>query len=703
MTIWPGEMYPLGATADGDGVNFAVYSEVADRVEVCLLDEDGTEVRHQLPTVTAFVHHGYVPGVCPGQRYGYRVHGAWAPADGLLCNPAKLLVDPYAKAITGDIEWGEEVYGHSQDDLDARDDRDSAPFMPKSVVIDPIFDWGDDSPPNTPLRDTVIYETHIRGMSVTHPEVPLELRGTYAGMVCKPIIEHLTELGITAVELLPTHHHLTEHTVATRGLTNYWGYNTLGFLAPHGRYSASGDTGGQVSEFKSMVREFHRAGIEVILDVVYNHTAEGNHQGPLLSLKGLDNPAYYRLDPQDRSQYIDYSGTGNTLNMVHAQSLQLMMDSLRYWILEMHVDGFRFDLAAALARGLHHMDRLSSFFDLIHQDPVINQVKLIAEPWDVGDGGYQVGNFPPMWSEWNGEYRDGVRDYWRSADETLANFASRLTGSSDIYEWSGRRPSASINFITAHDGFTLADLVSYDHKHNDANGEDNRDGESHNRSWNSGVEGETDDHAVLEIRDTRRRSMLATLLLSQGVPMLLGGDEIGRTRRGNNNGYAQDNELSWYDWESVDEELLTFTRRLIHLRADHPVFRRRRWFEGRPIRGDDVHDMGWYRPDGSEMLDEDWDVGYARSLGVFLNGDAITATGPGGEIITDDSFLMLFNANASSSAFVIPNGLGGADWMIELDTSHSSDRGTEIVSDETLVVDPWAMVVLRQLGDDQSP
>jgi glycogen operon protein len=695
-------MYPLGATADSGGVNFAVYSEVAERIELCCFDEAGNEERHTLPEVTSFVHHGYLPGVGVGQRYGFRVHGPWDPAAGLRCNPAKLLVDPYAKAVEGPIHWGPEVYGHRADRLDEADPRDSAPFMPKAVVIDPSFDWEGDTRLDIALHDTVIYETHVRGMSITHPDVPPELRGTYAGMVTEPVLDHLRSLGVTAVELMPVHHFITEHSVAQRGLTNYWGYNTLAFLAPHGPYSSAGDGGGQVAEFKTMVKKFHQAGIEVILDVVYNHTAEGNHLGPLLSLKGFDNPAYYRLDPDDPRHYVDFSGTGNSLDMRHSQSLQLMMDSLRYWILDMHVDGFRFDLAAALARGLHEVDRLSSFFDLIHQDPVINGVKLIAEPWDVGAGGYQVGNFPPLWSEWNGKYRDGVRDYWRGADESLADFATRFTGSSDLYAWSGRRPSASVNFITAHDGFTLADLVAYDHKHNEANGEDNRDGESHNRSWNSGHEGPTDDPAVERVRRTRRRSMFATLMLSQGVPMVSGGDEIGRTQGGNNNGYAQDNEVCWYDWNDVDHEFLAFARRTIALRAAHPVFRRRRWFEGRAIRGDDVRDMGWYAPDGSVMTEDDWAVGYASSLTVFLNGEAITSPGPRGERIVDDSFLVLFNAYGEPMTFVIPDGLGGSEWEIELDSSSNPDRGAAVASNDKWEVDAWATVLLRRLaGEDE--
>ena len=497
MRVWPGRLYPLGATFTGQGTNFAVYSEVADHVEVCLFSPDGHERRLRLPEVTAFVHHGYVPAVEPGQHYGFRVFGPWDPSRGLWCNPAKLLIDPYAKAITGDIGWGPEVYGFDQDDHDLPDQLDSAAFMPKAVVIDPTFDWQDDSPPDTPLHRTVVYETHVRGISITHPDVPEELRGTYSAMVSEPVLEHLLSLGVTAVELLPVHHFVSEHMLAKQGLTNYWGYNTLGYFAPHGPYSSTGDTGEQVVEFKAMVKALHQVGIEVILDVVYNHSAEGNHLGPLLSFKGFDNRSYYHLNPANRAHYVDFTGTGNTLNMGNAQSLQLMMDSLRYWVLDMHVDGFRFDLAPALARSLYQVDRLSSFFDLIHQDPVINQVKLIAEPWDVGPGGYQVGGFPPKWSEWNAKYRDDVREYWRSNHESLPDLATRLTGSSDLYAASGRRPSASINFITAHDGFTLADLVAYDHKHNEANGEGNRDGESHNRSWNSGVEGPTQDRSIL--------------------------------------------------------------------------------------------------------------------------------------------------------------------------------------------------------------
>ncbi len=701
--IWRGEMYPLGATWDGEGVNFAVYSEPASYIEVCLFDEYGNERRFPLPEVTAFVHHGYIPGLQPGQKYGFRVHGPWKPTEGLVCNPDKLLMDPYAKAVTGEIKWGREVYGHVAGQPDVIDDIDSAAHMPKAVVIDPGFDWGNDTRPDTPLHRTVLYESHVKGMTYTHPDVPPELRGTYAGMVSEPILDHLVQLGVTAVELMPVHHFLSEHTVVERGLTNYWGYSTLAFFAPHGPYSSAGDTGAQVREFKSMVRAFHAEGIEVILDVVYNHTAEGNHLGPTLSLKGFDNPAYYRLLPEDPRHYIDFSGTGNSLNMRHSQTLQLMMDSLRYWITEMRVDGFRFDLAAALARGLHEVDRLSSFFDLIHQDPTVNQVKLIAEPWDVGMGGYQVGNFPPLWSEWNGKYRDEVRDYWRGLHVSRGEFATRFSGSSDLYGWTGRRPSASINFITAHDGFTLLDVVSYNEKHNEANQENNRDGESHNRSWNSGVEGPTTDPEVLTIRRTRRRSMICSLLLSQGVPMLLGGDEIGRTQDGNNNGYCQDSKISWYDWDQVDEEFLAFVRRLVRIRHQHPVFRRRRWFEGRPIWSHDIDDIGWFTPDGVEIPDDSWGPGNDLAFAVFLNGQAIASTGRKGQRIIDDSFVVLFNPRPEVTTFVVPKGLGGNQWLVEIDTADESDRGLRVQTCDSWEVDPWAMVVLRRLDDEQSP
>ncbi|MCB0989923.1 MAG: glycogen debranching protein GlgX [Acidimicrobiales bacterium] len=692
---WPGSMYPLGATFDGEGTNFAVYSEVADVVDLCLIDTDGSERRVPLPETTAFVHHGYLPGVMPGQRYGFRVHGPWSPAQGLLCNPHKFLVDPYAKAVSGTVTWNEAVYASDAVEPDRMNTDDSLPFMPHSVVVHEEFDWEGDTQLGYPLHQTVVYEAHVRGMTMAHPDVPPGLRGTYAGMASEPIIEHLVNLGVTAVELMPVHQFVDDHFLVDRGLRNYWGYNTLAFLAPHGAYSAAGDSGGQVTEFKQMVKAFHRAGIEVILDVVYNHTAEGNHLGPMLSLKGFDNGAYYRLNPEQPRYYVDFTGTGNSLDMRHSQTLQLMMDSLRYWILEMHVDGFRFDLASTLARGLHDVDRLSSFFDLIHQDPVVNQVKLIAEPWDVGPGGYQVGNFPPLWSEWNAKFRDGVRDFWRGADETLADFASRLTGSSDLYAWSGRVPSASINFVTAHDGFTLADLVAYNEKHNEANGENNRDGESHNRSWNSGVEGPTNDPKVKRIRRTRTRSLLTTLLLSQGVPMLLAGDEMGRTQHGNNNAYCQDSTLSWIDWATADRDLIEFTTHLIAMRRRHPIFRRRRWFEGRHIHGDDAVDMGWYQPDGSEMTSDDWAVGYASALTVFMNGKSITRRGRRGERIVDDDFMMMFNAHGEALDFAIPPELGPRPWTVEIDTADGHPVGHHVSDDDRITVGPWGTIVLK--------
>jgi glycogen operon protein len=613
----------------------------------------------------AFCWHGYLPGIGPGQQYGLRVHGPYDPARGLRCNPAKLLLDPYAKAVEGQVQWDPAVYPYplGGDDL-ARNDTDSAPFVPRSVVTTPFFDWGHDHPLNHRWHETVLYEVHVKGFTARHPKVPPELRGTYAGMAHPAAIEHLTRLGVTAVELLPVHQFVHDHHLVERGLRNYWGYNSIAFLAPHNEYSAGQKADQVVAEFKSMVKALHEAGIEVILDVVYNHTAEGNHLGPVLSFKGIDNPAYYRLVEEDPRFYYDTTGTGNTLNMRHPHVLQLIIDSLRYWVEEMHVDGFRFDLAASLARQFHEVDRLSAFFDLIQCDPTVSQVKLIAEPWDLGEGGYQVGNFPPLWSEWNGKYRDTVRDYWRGADRTMSEFAYRLTGSSDLYEGSGRRPMASINFITAHDGFTLADLVSYNYKHNEANGEDNRDGTDDNRSWNSGVEGPTDDPQVLALRSRQQRNFLATLLLSQGVPMMLGGDELGRTQHGNNNAYCQDNEISWFDWEHVDDDLLAYATSLMKLRHDHPVLRRRRFFQGRPILGHpgQLADIGWFRPDGGEMTDEDWSVGYAKSLGVFLNGDAISDPGPRGEQIADDSFYLILNAHYDELDFTLPGGRWGQLW-----------------------------------------
>ena len=582
MHIWPGAPYPLGATWDGWGTNFALFSEVADRVELCLFDEAGTETRVALTEMDGFVWHGYLPAISPGQRYGYRVHGPFDPRRGSRCSPSKLLLDPYAKAVEGHLTWDEALFDYQWSDPRRRNTADSAPFMPKNIVINPFFDWGNDRPPRIPYHETVIYEAHVRGLTLRHPEIPLPQRGTYAGLGHPAVIEHLRRIGVTAVELLPVHQFLPDQALVQRDLTNYWGYNTIGFLAPHNRYSSAGQRGEQVGEFKSMVRALHSAGIEVILNVVYNHTGEGDHRGPTLCFRGIDNEAYYRLDLRDKRRYIDYTGCGNSLNVRHPHSLQLIMDSLRYWVLEMHVDGFRFDLASALARELHDVDRLSTFFDLVQQDPVVSQVKLIAEPWDVGEGGYQVGNFPPLWTEWNGKYRDTVRDYWRGQPATLPEFASRLTGSSDLYESSGRRPVASINFVTCHDGFTLANLVSYNNKHNEANGEDNRDGTNDNRSWNCGVEGPAEDPEITELRARQQRNFLTTLFLSQGIPMMLAGDEISRTQDGNNNAYCQDNEISWVDWSRAagERDLLIFTQKLARLRRRHPVFRRRRFFKG---------------------------------------------------------------------------------------------------------------------------
>ena len=696
LTVWPGRAFPLGATYDGEGTNFALFSEVAERVSLCLFDARGNEISVDLPEMSGYCWHGYLPGVKPGQRYGYRVHGACSPADGQRCNPAKLLLDPYACAIDGQVEWNEALFPYLFSDPEGPPNTaDSAPFMPKSVVVNPTFRWGSDRRPNTPLHDTIIYEVHVKGFSARHPDIPPELRGTYAGLAHPAAVEYLQRLGITAVELMPVHQFVHDAHLVDRGLRNYWGYNSIGFLAPHNEYAASGHGGGQVAEFKRMVRALHAAGLEVILDVAYNHTAEGNHLGPMLSFKGIDNAAYYRLMADDRRYYMDYTGTGNSLNMRHPHVLQLIMDSLRYWVQEMHVDGFRFDLAAALARELHDVDRLAAFFDIIQQDPVISQVKLIAEPWDVGDGGYQVGNFPPLWSEWNGKYRDTVRDFWRGEPATLPELASRLTGSSDLYEATGRRPYASINFVTAHDGFTLRDLVSYDEKHNQANGEDNRDGESHNRSWNCGVEGPTDDPAVNALRARQTRNFIATLLLSQGVPMLLAGDELGRTQGGNNNPYCQDNALSWIDWEGADRDLLGFTQRLIQLYRDHPVFRRRGWFQGRPIRGAGVADVGWFTADGEEMTDQHWQEGFAKSLAVFLNGKAIRGQSLRGEPVVDENFFLLFNAHHEPLNFTLPRRCGEL-WSSVIDTS--ADAPAYVVrSGEPVAVESRTLVVLRNI------
>jgi glycogen operon protein len=676
--VWPGNNYPLGAFYDGAGTNFSVFSEIADRVELCLFDEGGTETKFDLPEVTSFCWHGYLPNIGPGQRYGFRLHGPWKPEEGHRCNPAKLLLDPYARAIEGQVRWNEAVFAYSFDNPDGpSNDIDSAAFMPKCVVTTPYFDWGNDRHPRTQWHETIIYEVHVKGFSINHPDIPAELRGTYAGLGHPKAIEYFTRLGVTTIELMPVHQFIQDSHLLERGLRNYWGYNSIGFLAPHDEYSAAGKNGQQVQEFKQMVKALHEAGIEVILDVVYNHTAEGNHLGPMLSFRGIDNAAYYRLMADDRRYYMDYTGTGNSLNMRHPHVLQLIMDSLRYWILEMHVDGFRFDLASTLARELHDVDRLSAFFDIIQQDPVISQVKLIAEPWDIGEGGYQVGQFPPLWLEWNGKYRDCVRDYWRGEDQTLGEFAYRFTGSSDLYEMTGRKPYASVNFVTAHDGFTLNDLVSYNEKHNEANGEESRDGESHNRSWNCGAEGPTEDPEVNKLRDRQKRNFLATLFLSQGIPMLLGGDEIGRSQNGNNNGYCQDNEISWFDWESADKNLLEFTRQLIQLRKEHPVFHRRRWFQGRPIHGAQVTDIGWFSPDGVEMAEEQWGQGFAKALGVFLNGEGIQSPDARGERVVDESFYVLFNAHHEPLQFTLPKRDWGDEWVVVLDTARSTPGAEE--------------------------
>jgi len=671
LRVWRGIPYPLGATWDGSGANFAIFSENAEAVDLCLFDVDGeSEQRVRLTEQTDLVWHCYLPDVRPGQRYGYRMHGRYDPASGHRFNPAKLLIDPYAKRFDGTGTWDDALFGYRIGaDEDEADDRDSAAFVPKSVVVNQAFVWGDDRQLHTPLDRTLIYEVHVKGFTKLHPDVPEDLRGTYAGLGSAAAVDYLTNLGVTAVELLPVHQHVDERHLVERGLTNYWGYNTIGFFAPDVRYSTTGEP---VSEFKSMVKRFHDAGIEVILDVVYNHTGEGDHHGPTLSFRGIDNAAYYRLNPDDQSTYVDYTGTGNTLDATSPRVLQLIMDSLRYWIIDMHVDGFRFDLASALARELHDVDKLGSFFDIIHQDPIISQVKLIAEPWDVGPGGYQVGNFPVGWAEWNGKYRDTVRRFWKGVGGQAAELAYRLSGSSDLYAGSGRRPHASINFVTAHDGFTLNDLVSYESKHNEANGEDNNDGERNNESMNFGVEGETDEEAVIEAREKQKRNVLATLLLSQGVPMLLGGDEIGRTQLGNNNGYAQDNEISWFSWQPArrDRQLLAFTRALIRLLKGHPVLRRRRFFQGRQIRGSRVKDLTWFGLDGAEMTDEQWQAPGVKTLGVQFAGDAIEERGPRGERVTDDTLLVILNADERPVAFTLPNHEAAKRWEVVFDTVH---------------------------------
>src|SRR5918997_2820252 len=673
MDIWPGKPHPLGATYDGSGVNFALFSEVAERVELCLIDENNAETRHELIEVDGFVWHAYLPRVQPGQRYGYRVHGPYDPANGHRCNSSKLLLDPYAKAIDGQIDGDESLFSYRFSDPKAFNDEDSLGHTMLSVVTNPYFDWGHDRPPRREYHETVFYEMHVKGLTMTHPGIPDDVRGTYAAIGHPAIVEHLTSLGVTAVELLPVHQFVHDTHLVDRGLSNYWGYNTIGFLAPHNGYSSSGTDGQQTTEFKAMVKTLHDADIEVILDVGYNHTAVGNERGSTIAFRGIDNAAYYRLVDNAKQHYYDTTGTGNSLLMRSPHVLQLIMDSLRYWVLEMHVDGFRFDLAATLARQFHEVDKLSAFFDIIQQDPVISQVKLIAEPWDIGEGGYQVGNFPTLWSEWNGKYRDTVRDYWRGVPESLGEFASRLTGSSDLYAHSDRRPTASVNFVTAHDGFTLRDLVSYNSKHNEANGENNNDGESHNRSWNCGVEGDTDDPAVNALRLRQQRNFITTLMVSQGVPMLAHGDELGRTQRGNNNVYAQDSEIAWVNWDldADQKELLAFTSGAIALRKAHPVLRRRRFFAGDAAHGgkSSVGEIEWLRPDGAPMGGEDWNAGFARSVMGFLNGDAIPEQDQMGRRVTDDHFLLLFNAHSEPIRFTLPSKNFGNDWRVRLDTA----------------------------------
>ncbi len=669
LTMWPGQPYPLGANYDGMGVNFAVFSEVADGVELCLFDDDGNETRLGLPESTGFVWHGYVPGLAAGQRYGFRVHGPWAPDDGKRCLPSKLLLDPYARAVEGAVNWDEALFSYHFLDPDGPlNDADSAPFAQRSVIVNPYFDWSADRAPRRPLHETIIYETHVKGFTMLHMDIPEQIRGTYAGMAHPAAIRYLTGLGVTAVELLPVHQFVHDSNLVERGLRNYWGYNTIGFFAPHNGYSAGNGRGEQVAEFKQMVAALHEAGLEVILDVVYNHTAEGNHLGPMLSFKGIDNEAYYHLTAADNRFYMDYTGTGNTLRAGHPYVLQLIMDSLRYWVTEMHVDGFRFDLAVALGRQQHAVESTAAFFNLIQQDPIVSQVKLIAEPWDVGEDGYQVGNFPPLWSEWNGKYRDTMRDFWRGEPGTLGELGNRLTGSSDLYATSARRPHASINFITAHDGFALTDLVSYNEKHNAANGEGDIPGENHNRSWNHGAEGPTDDPEINALRARQQRNLLATLLLSQGVPMLLGGDEIGRTQQGNNNAYAQDNEISWFDWHNADAGLLEFVQGVIALRHAHPAFRRRRWFLDRQVHGADATDIGWFSPDGALMSDEQWNEGLSRAVALFMSGDDL-GVDQRGQPISDSLFLLLLNAAPEPVTFTVPEGAPGGTWRLVLDTS----------------------------------
>lgn len=704
--VYPGHPYPLGATWDGNGVNFALYADNATGVELCLFDSNNSiaeSAKIELTEQTHHIWHIYLPDAKPGQLYGYRVHGPYEPQNGHRFNPFKLLIDPYAKAIAGTIDWHDSLFGYTlgAPDPDLTFNRtDSAPYVPKSVVIDPNFEWEGDKPPKTSYHKSIIYETHVKGFTKLHPEIPEDIRGTYSALAHPVTIKYLKDLGITAIELMPVHHFLRDRHLAENNLVNYWGYNTIAFFAPDIRYSQQGKQGKhgeQVFEFKSMVKELHKAGIEVILDVVYNHTGEGSHLGPTICFRGIDNASYYRLT-EDKRFCMDYTGTGNTLNAMMPNVLRLIMDSLRYWILEMHIDGFRFDLASTLARELHAVDRLGSFFDIIHQDPVISQVKLIAEPWDVGEGGYQVGKFPPGWAEWNGKYRDCIRDYWRGADSMLGEFAQRFTGSPDLYQNDFRKPTASINFITAHDGFTLLDLVSYNEKHNMANGENNNDGESHNLSWNCGAEGPTDDREIIELRKKQEKNFFVTLLLSQGVPMIVAGDEFGRTQRGNNNAYCQDNEISWLDWENADKDLLAYTQKLIHFRKKHPVFRRRGWFQGEPVLHSGLEDIAWFLPEGTEMTEENWRHDFAKSLGVFLNGQGIRSKGPKGERIIDESFYVIFNAYHAELEYILPPKKYGTAWVKILDTFENIIDEVEDTykAKEAIIVQGRSIVLLKQ-------
>jgi len=709
LAVRLGKPYPLGATWDGEGVNFSLYSENAEGVELCLFQSEDDEyetVKIRLKERTHHIWHVYIPGIHPGQLYGYRVYGKYAPDEGKLFNAHKLLIDPYAKAISGTIQWHDALFGydvHSPLKIRAFNATDSAPYIPRSIVVDTAFDWEDDKRPEIPYHETIIYELHVKGFTKLQSKLPEEIRGTYKGLAHPSTIEYFKSLGITAVELMPVHHFVSDRNLAEKGLVNFWGYNTIGFFAPDIRYSSQRDGGSQVTEFKEMVKAFHKAGLEVILDVVYNHTAEGNENGPTLSFKGIDNESYYRLC-DNKVHYMDYTGTGNTFNARMPNVLRLIMDSLRYWVEEMHVDGFRFDLASALARELHAVDRLSAFFDIIHQDPVISQVKLIAEPWDIGEGGYQVGKFPPGWAEWNGMYRDCMRDFWRGADGMLGDFALRFTGSPDLYENDFRRPTASINFITAHDGYTLNDLVSYEQKHNIANGEDNKDGDNHNRSSNYGVEGPTNDKTINAIRERQRRNFFTTLFLSQGVPMILAGDEFGRTQKGNNNAYCQDNKISWINWQNTDDSLRKYVQELISFWKAHPAFSRRRWFQGKPIRGIGLEDIIWFLPDGHEMAEPNWQEDDARSIAIFMNGLGLRCVDDFGGKMTDDSFYLIFNAHPDAIDYQLPSEKFGSPWVKVLDTCHEQFPHEKIQhkAGDTLHVEGRSVIVLINKKIDES-